>query len=53
MPERTDDTDEHASFAALVRSRQAAWLRTAYLLTGDQQRAEDLLQGARAKLAQH
>ena len=50
---RTDEPDDHASFVALVRSRQAAWLRTAYLLTGDQQQAEDLLQGALAKLAQH
>jgi DNA-directed RNA polymerase specialized sigma24 family protein len=38
---------------AFVRARSAALLRTAYLLTGDRQLAEDLLQECLARLAQH
>ena len=36
-------------FSAFVRARTPALLRTAYLLTGDQQLAEDLVQTALAK----
>lgn len=45
--------DGHASYTAFVRARQGALLRTAYLLTGDHHRAEDLLQGALVKLAEN
>ena len=41
------DTD--AEFTAFVAARGAAMLRTAYLLTGDHQAGEDLLQTALAK----
>lgn len=44
-------TDGPVSFAAFVGSRQHDLLRCAYLMTGDQHRAEDLLQGALTKLA--
>ena len=44
--------DDHATFTAFVRARQGALLRSAYLLTGDQHRAEDLVQGALVKLAE-
>lgn len=47
------DADDLGSYTAFVRSRQPALLRTAYLLTGDYHRAEDLLQGALVKLAEH
>lgn len=40
--------DEDRSFAEFVATRSAALLRTAYLLTGDRHRAEDLLQTALA-----
>ena len=39
-----------AEFSAYVAMRQASLLRTAYLLTGDQHTAEDLVQTALAKL---
>lgn len=40
-------------FADYVRARQGQLLRAAYLVCGDQQLAEDLLQGALIKLALH
>jgi RNA polymerase sigma-70 factor (sigma-E family) len=40
---------DEALFDAFVESRSAALLRTAYLLVGDEQRAEDLLQTALTK----
>jgi len=43
------DRDE-AGFAAFVAARWRPLLRTSYLLTGDEGRAEDLLQTALAKL---
>ena len=39
-----------AEFEAYMLARQAGLLRTAYLLTGDQHTAEDLVQTALAKL---
>ncbi|HEX6231867.1 MAG TPA: sigma factor [Jiangellaceae bacterium] len=39
-------------FKAFVRTRSAALARTAYLLTGDRQLAEDLLQDALTRLAE-
>lgn len=44
------DADRDAEFAAYMAARQASLLRTAYLLTGDQHTAEDLVQTAFAKL---
>ena len=41
--------DRDEPFTAFVASRSTALLRTAYLLTGDHARAEDLLQTALAK----
>lgn len=46
-----DAHDENADFVDWVASRQHALLRTAYLMTGDLHRAEDLLQGALIKVA--
>jgi len=43
-------TDRDADFTAYLQARQARLLRTAYLLTGDQHQAEDLLQTSLAKL---
>lgn len=43
-------TDRDADFTAYLQARQGRLLRTAYLLTGDQHHAEDLLQTALAKL---
>src|SRR4051794_40217545 len=43
-------SDRDADFTAYLQARQARLLRTAYLLTGDQHRAEDLLQTSLAKL---
>jgi RNA polymerase sigma-70 factor (sigma-E family) len=43
------DEARRAAFDALVRTRSAALLRTAYLMTGDWAKAEDLLQTAFAK----
>lgn len=51
MARRTGDSDEPFSFAVFVGARQHALLRSAYLMTGDHHLAEDLLQGALAKLA--
>ena len=42
---------ERGAFTEWARSRQLALLRTAVLLTGDHQRAEDLVQEALAKVA--
>lgn len=49
---KTQDKDERrdAEFAAYMSARQPSLLRTAYLLTGDQHTAEDLVQTALAKL---
>lgn len=44
-------TGDEASFTAWAMARQHALMRTAYLLTGDWQRAEDLLQDALTKVA--
>ncbi len=43
-------TDRDADFTAYLQARQGRLLRTAYLLTGDQHGAEDLLQTSLAKL---
>jgi RNA polymerase sigma-70 factor (sigma-E family) len=43
-------TDRDAEFTAYLQARQGRLLRTAYLLTGDQHQAEDLLQTSLAKL---
>lgn len=43
-------TDRDADFTAYLQARQGRLLRTAYLLTGDQAEAEDLLQTSLAKL---
>lgn len=43
-------TDRDADFTAYLQARQGSLLRTAYLLTGDQHQAEDLVQTAFAKL---
>jgi RNA polymerase sigma-70 factor (sigma-E family) len=43
-------TDRDADFTAYLEARQGRLLRTAYLLTGDQHQAEDLLQTSMAKL---
>lgn len=51
MAKRSGEGDEPVSFAAFVGARQHALLRSAYLMTGDHHLAEDLLQGALAKLA--
>jgi len=40
------DDDRRAAFDALVAARSPALLRTAYLLTGDYHRAQDLVQTA-------
>ncbi|MGY2704608.1 MULTISPECIES: SigE family RNA polymerase sigma factor [unclassified Nocardioides] len=42
--------DRDTDFTAYLEARQARLLRTAYLLTGDQHQAEDLLQISLAKL---
>ena len=42
---------DEASFTAWASARQHALMRTAFLLTGDWQRAEDLLQDALTKVA--
>lgn len=42
--------DKDQEFAAYMAARQPSLLRTAYLLTGDQHTAEDLVQTALAKL---
>ena len=52
LTERTGVTavDRDTDFTAYLEARQARLLRTAYLLTGDQHQAEDLLQTSLAKL---
>jgi len=52
MATKAQDKDERrdAEFAAYMSARQPSLLRTAYLLTGDQHTAEDLVQTALAKL---
>lgn len=47
---RGSRTDRDADFEAYVSASQTRHLRTAFLLTGDQHLAEDLLQTALAKL---
>jgi RNA polymerase sigma-70 factor (sigma-E family) len=47
------DRDSEADFHDFVVSRSPALLGTAYLLTGDRHRAEDLLQSALAKALRH
>ena len=47
------DATRDPRFVELVRTRSTALLRTAYLLTGDRQLAEDLVQTALAKTALH
>ena len=42
--------DRDTDFTAYLEARQGRLLRTAYLLTGDQHQAEDLLQTSLAKL---
>jgi len=44
------DEGDRRAFAAYVRDRSPALLRTAYLLTGNAEEAEDLLQDALARL---
>ena len=44
------EKDRDAEFAEYMAARQPSLLRTAYLLTGDQHTAEDLVQTAFAKL---
>lgn len=53
MSAASRDADAEAAFEAFVRARTPSLLRTAYLLTGDADRAEDLLQTALIKVAQH
>jgi RNA polymerase sigma-70 factor (sigma-E family) len=43
-------TERDTDFTAYLEARQGRLLRTAYLLTGDQHQAEDLLQTSLAKL---
>ena len=45
--------DAEEEFREFVTERWAALLRTAYLLTGDRQRAEDLVQSALVRLHRH
>ncbi len=45
-----DDAERIADFTAYVRAREQALARLAYLLTGDRDVAEDLLQNALAKV---
>lgn len=47
------DRETEADFHDFVLSRSPALLGTAYLLTGDRHRAEDLLQSALAKALRH
>lgn len=48
--ERSRTASKDADFAAYMAARQSSLLRTAYLLTGDRNSAEDLVQTALAKL---
>ena len=45
------DADAEREFREFVAARSAALFRAAYLLTGQREAAEDLLQGALAKVA--
>lgn len=45
--------EQHAAFEAFVLARTPALTRTAYLLTGDVHLAEDLVQSALLKAAEH
>ncbi|NUO89971.1 MAG: SigE family RNA polymerase sigma factor [Nonomuraea sp.] len=45
-----DDAERRADFTAYVRAREQALARLAYLLTGDRDHADDLLQNALAKV---
>jgi RNA polymerase sigma-70 factor (sigma-E family) len=47
---RSSTRDRDAEFSEYMAARQPSLLRTAYLLTGDQHTAEDLVQTALAKL---
>jgi hypothetical protein len=47
------DRDTEADFHDFVVARSPALLGTAYLLTGDRHRAEDLVQSALAKALRH
>ena len=48
-----DDAERRADFTAYVRAREQALARLAYLLTGDRDAAEDLLQNSLAKVYRH
>ncbi|MEV3987085.1 MULTISPECIES: SigE family RNA polymerase sigma factor [unclassified Nonomuraea] len=45
--------DKYEGFREFVSARQQALMRTAYLLTGDAHRAEDLLQTVLTRIARH
>ena len=47
------DQGDEDRFAEFVRAHTASLFRTAYLLTGDYQRAEDVLQAALVRVYQH
>lgn len=51
--DRLDDPDGLEDFDAFVAARWGPLLRTAYLLTGDRDRAEDLVQGALVRTHRH
>ncbi len=48
-----DDAERRADFTAYVRAREQSLARLAYLLSGDRDAAEDLLQNALAKVYRH
>jgi RNA polymerase sigma-70 factor (sigma-E family) len=48
-----DDADRRADFTAYVTARGQSLARLAYLLSGDRDAAEDLLQNALAKVYRH
>jgi RNA polymerase sigma-70 factor (sigma-E family) len=48
-----EDADRRVDFTAYVVAREQALARLAYLLTGDQPAAEDLLQNTLAKVYRH
>lgn len=50
MTQESTTSRKDAEFSAYLQGRQATLLRTAYLLTGDAQTAEDVVQTAFAKL---
>lgn len=47
------DAEEERQFREFVAARSGALFRSAYLLTGQREAAEDLLQGVLAKTARH